>query len=445
MIDTSRFLPSCPETHEGKELKRSFETTCGSGGGSSNDAITPVEPFHLDDLPFRVNAAGVGLQNQRCGWASPNLTTINNSRMISSSSIYCAISDLGVNDNNGACIPQTHHKNARFITSPLEGGNKYLLRALPGRDWRRFLDACPTESTVVRKVSTSSASSQVDAAAKSKVNVNAVEKEIVLKSTPYSLTSLRFRHGDIRLNQDLRSTPKSKRGNAAKSTDSMHHMFSGHAEGNINPDIDGADDVGLDWTAFQMAISGVVGNHWLDEDEDMIMTEASNSRMEDLEIDIDEIMRWWSETGLEAGDLVQSDLAVKKKHPTAHSHCRRWVNLRSRAKFPATVDDPPQTNCDSKIDAHNFGEHVENGPSELYLRTNDGDGSKRRKDGEGEEAHDDNFSLPPSPMQSISPSGWARVSFIPMGANIDHDLRDFLRWKNECVDSSVARENLTLG
>jgi hypothetical protein len=83
------------------------------------------------------------------------------------------------------------------------------------------------------------------------------------------------------------------------------------------------------------------------------------------------------------------------------------------------------------INAEVYSEDLRSPPPYEELEK-EGGGSK------GKDNHNSEASRPPSPMQSISPSTLVRLdSFVPMGFNVDHDLRDFLKWKSECVDGTV--------
>jgi hypothetical protein len=432
ITDTGRIRQGELDITEEKELKCSSETTRSSQSRSTTQTITPIGSFHLDDLPSRLNAADLGYVDHR-GKASQLVATIDDCRTFSGSSTKRTLShtDLQIHDATG--IPRRYGNDVRSLTDPVELERPYVAKGLSRRHLMPFVDKRPSlESTLVKQASTPSSCTPTETKAKNKVNP-AVERDTVLKSTPYSLTSHGFRHGDIRLNQHPRAARKPKMRNSNTPTS--------HAEGIVKPvgDIEGEDGC-LDWTAFQMAISGVADDHWMDPDEDINLIERSHSKMEDLESEIDEILKWWFETGLEAGTVIQKEKTVKKRLPRAIRHRRRQVNLRRFVEYSLTVDEPApsETIYALNTDPPEISEHGGNNPSKLPMETGEGAESKRGNDGKGEPVDNDAVSLPPSP------SAWARVSFIPMGSNIDHDLRDFLKWKSECVDSCLVGENFTL-
>jgi hypothetical protein len=84
--------------------------------------------------------------------------------------------------------------------------------------------------------------------------------------------------------------------------------------------------------------------------------------------------------------------------------------------------------------------------SPLYEESDkEGKSSKGGRDEKGKEYYNGEASVPPSLMQTICPSALARLeTFVSMGSNVDRDLRDFLKWKSECVGSTVERDILNI-
>jgi hypothetical protein len=315
---------------------------------------------------------------------------------------------------------------------------KHTAGLLPERPWRQHLKIRRSiVSTLAPQTTVRSFRSSFNVEARNGRATDASDHEVVLKSTPYSLTSFSFRHGDIRVKRHSRPISESARNSSARpslttTTDGPDRRVTG-AE-----DEEGPADEGLDLPAFQMAISGATSYHWMNECEDCLI-DGPHPRLEDLEIKLDELLKWWSEIGLDEGPLVQSDLTAGKERREVLSRRRRrrQVNLEARAENSLSVVGTPEMGQGLNINADADGEDLIS-PSPYEDMEKEGEGSNGGTDEKEEYNHGGEASLPPSPMQSIGPSALARLeTFVPMGFNVDHDLRDFLKWRSECVDSTV--------
>jgi hypothetical protein len=349
----------------------SSETSRSTESGSTGS--TPLEPFHLDDLPLRIRlAAG-------------------------------------------------------------------LLAERPGR--QRIEIRHSVASTITPQTAVRSFSSPPNTKSRNEQATVASEHEVVLKSTNYSLTSLGFRHGDIRVKRRPRSATKSGTISTARASFTISHTTIDQAGSSLTrlEDEHGLADEELDLQGFQMAISGATGYHWMNECEDCLI-DGPHPRLEDLEIKLDELLKWWSEIGLNAGGLVQSEPTAEKERWKAalRSRRRREVNAEARAENSLRVVRPPEMCQGLKANPEGDGEDLISPPPYEDLEIEGEANAKDERDRQGEDCHNGEASLPPSPMQSIGPSALARLeTFVPIGFNVDHDLGDFLRWKRECVDSTV--------
>jgi hypothetical protein len=236
-----------------KVSRQSSETSRSTESGSTGS--TPLEPFHLDDLPLRIRlAAGLLVEG-------PVRQHVEVRRSIAST-----------------IAPQA----VRSFSSP------------------------PT--TKARKGRVTDAS----------------EHEVVLKSTNYSPTSLGFRHGDIRVKRRARSVTRSGSSYTASSSLTISRTTIDRTESSttrINDEDRPADDE-LDLPGFQMAISGATSCHWMKEFKDCL-TNGPHPGLDDLEVKVDEILKWWSDIDLDVGNLVQSEPAAGKECWKATSRSRK--------------------------------------------------------------------------------------------------------------------------
>lgn len=254
---------------------------------------------------------------------------------------------------------------------------------------------------------------------------------IQLPSTPYTLTSPLFRHGPIRLEQTY---SRSRR-------DSLSA-----------PELEEA----LDWTAFQMAISGTMDDGTLGASEESIW-EAD-------EAEIDSILDWWTGFGYPGigrlvkeapisrrkrgkSQVVESPGAeANRKNREARDHRATTIGLGlgfggSLASSSSTIDPQPST------PSSNPGRWIETQrnvapqvvgeesiarwrrdttciPSQMRITTNAATNIQGEED-------DDSDSLPPSPINLVK----IKDEYIPMGYNLGHDLGDFLNWETYHVQS----------
>lgn len=111
--------------------------------------------------------------------------------------------------------------------------------------------------------------------------------QLVLPSTPYTLTSPLFRHGPIVIDR-----PHLKREDVRA-------------------------DESLDWTAFQMAIAGTTNEEYNADEVEQIFDEA----------ELDDLAEWWDRFGMGLGDM-----AVEKPTLREKSNVRMAKNHRQRTQ-----------------------------------------------------------------------------------------------------------------
>ena len=182
---------------------------------------------------------------------------------------------------------------------------------------------------------------------------------ILLPSTSFTLTSPLFRQGPIRIERKEKELL--------------------------------GDDEQLDWTAFQMAISGTMDEIGVDERDDIEWAAD--------ETEVDDILEWWAGYGfLGCGAMIQGE-------PSG----------RPRA-------DP------MAIKTHRSTPRSDSGTDKIVIEAStQGESLRWLKTGYAE-------SMPPSPMlEFVPPSPNKKGEVIPMGFNLGHDLGDFLDWETHYV------------
>lgn len=381
------------------DSNRSYETVDSSLSHCTDDSVTPVEPFHLDGLPARVTAAGVSSTDpessdspppipRRSGRRhAPNILTIN-AYSQQDFDLNALTPPLSPKDRNGlsgsyspdlTTIPEipsivsgTPEANAlifgRQSTAPSRRRTTNLRRRRLGR---YFLLARDREGKGMAR--------------------NSADQR-VLTSTPYSAISPSFRHGSIRLNPCLSSVPSPEQRNFQASTSGVSLQSAHLANSNIfQASTHYKRNPSLDWTAFQVAMSGAGGDHLNMNLEAMAMSSESYLIQEDLEREIDEIIEWWGGFGLDSGRLI----CQKSAEPDM---------LPNSLKYKPPYVDP---NLSASIDL----------PAKFH--------------GKYSREEDDGLSLQPSPMEDINLADLRRKGsqYVPMDRNLHHDLRDYLRWR----------------
>ncbi|RYP12145.1 hypothetical protein DL765_007444 [Monosporascus sp. GIB2] len=356
---------------------------------------TPVEPFHLDDLPSRIGSAGVKLtvQTPKEGEAaSPFFNDAephNFSLEADRDELFLAPSPSeNVRADAGSAVSREAH--------PVPP-KKSLKGLMAGRKQPPELPSIPETPLISPSNSEPSLGPQLGNMQESVADSDYV----YFQSSPCTMTVPTFKHGPIRFTKsDL--IPE--------------------------PSLGGADD-GLDWTAFQMAILGGAGD-WNSESDDTIRRQAAE--------EIDELVDWWESwdfggvgalvgeepepsspaSTFSAGDF--SDISyndIQEDNPYSAHH--RWQTLRQQAAAQGLGLPGPKP--------PSLGEY-QPPPSRNYAGA--GDVQPRKFAGRESIA-----SLPQSPMLDLRVirSDNDDVDVVPMGYNLGHDLGDFLRWEAEHV------------
>ncbi|KAF4841075.1 hypothetical protein CGCSCA4_v009643 [Colletotrichum siamense] len=352
---------------------------------------TPVEPFHLQDLPRRIGAAGVGM-------VVTSSDTVSHSKPLDPAvRRRFSVKEKSPRRKKPAAAPardSTTRDTAEIddMAAPPPPPAKNPLRFAP----RPQAPQLPTIPEVI--ITTPDTTTYSDTTQKQATRTFAPVDEddfVFLQSTNYTLNHPNLRHGQIRF-------PKS---------DVVQGM-------KIDP-----DDT-LDWTAFQMAILGGAGDLFSDPSDFSQRSEAEETA---------DLVDWFEEFGFDHHGLLISSAAaaaalagpasVSASTTASEYSPMSSVSTDINLPIPVEFEHPSGFWNEGKFDASKF---LTKG---CNIRRWTMEGHPKRYNRESIE------SLPPSPMMDLvmvrGTDGEAEV--VPMGYNLGHDLGDFLRWEAEHV------------
>jgi hypothetical protein len=371
------------------ERKESFESTAST----QTAGRTPTDPFHFEDLTYRIKAAVKVSSDDRTATADASSVPPRQSISKSKSEVLGhietrfskkisptnALKHNGIIDNEveypviNSEVPRI--KKRRLLRHRLTRSRDKILRSIPESQTAHF---SPISFSEPRKLDIPYLSTAQQTSF------------ITLPSTTFTLTAPLFRHGPIRIDRP----------------DPVCPLFS-------------PQDEFMDWTAFQMAILGTMDANGGDPRDDWEW-EANEQALED-------VILWWESYGFEGFGTLESSSSDKSAYHVENltdpstgtymsipaKHVNQLTDLAgSHSQLQRTYGRPPnpsfRSNEESAHDAHEQW-------TTLYAE-----------------------SLPPSPMFNLAtPSRDERDSTVPMGYNLGHDLGDFLRWKEKHVQSSI--------
>jgi hypothetical protein len=354
---------------------------------------TPTEPFHLESLNSRIKAAEGKFPSPSLVLPPP--TVPKSRRRIPSKKAkagYRKVQFLGpaVADTNRA---EMTIDDMIFPTPPAP------LKATPPRrpSTSRALPLLPTipESSPFTLTPTRVADS-TSPPGRLSFNVEPPQNCILLPATPFTLTSPLFQHGPICVERFSRE-----------------------------PKWSSPDEEPLDWTAFQMAISGTMDDGAEERDDKQWQIEQE---------ELHDIREWWMGYGYGIGGIEKG---LPKRERAKKKPNRGWSKTTAADQEKRSEGRKNREVLDEKIlveqsSQRGGGEMSWNGFSsdkvieERQLGIVPPITVPRR--GSSVE------SLPPSPMLDlVIPSLNKDKEVIPMGFNLGHDLGDFLRWEAQHV------------
>lgn len=391
---TSEQLEALKQQREKARLEEEASAPRQSSDSSQtqgSDMIkTPDEPFHYQDLPLRIVAAGVKTTITPVEPAPPSLPDG-----------YDVIhQDFSISND-------AYDKQLDSVAQDLqeESGNTSVLIASPTpppKNPARFNTVTQNPhghlSTIPEVMVTTPGETQLQPSTHrpslDNGNFRAEETDefVYLKSTPFTLTWPEFRHGPI-------TFPKSEVGTAVKTIDDT-----------------------LDWTAFQMAILGGAGE--LSPD----MTAEEDAKQ------AEDISAWFDSFGFEThGRLVSGD----SPPPSPRNSSQSEFSSSTPSTVDAEVDLPIPVLAEYPSGFWNISTARR---SIETLRFYNSHGIRRRTAETRPRRYTTHHeeSLPPSPMMPLFTgnacmNGDGTKENVPMGYNLGHDLGDFLRWEAEHV------------
>lgn len=339
---------------------------------------TPVESFHLDDLPSRAGSLGTLASVEALREEQPAIT----------------FSDDLMRRN--FTPERQHHKGAIPPTSSrhVRSASRRAMTELP---------IIPESNTTPR----TSGSFQLGNGSHESLGHSSTSEYVYLRSPAYSLTAPAFRHGPIRL-----------------------------AKSNVMRDMKLVGDDGLDWTAFQMAILGGAGDLSSPDDDGMLDGEETREAA-----GIAEWWNSWnfeSAGGLMTRDYEApsptSTLSGDEIPDFSYGETESSNLYSPRHTWQETPRNTPVSGLRLDLD---FTEAKKHAPSRYFTDSQGHVSEMWRQDSEQKEVvvnRESVNSLPPSPMLDLrvirSPNG-DDLDVVPMGYNLGHDLGDFLKWEAE--------------
>jgi hypothetical protein len=343
---------------------------------AEDDIDTPTEPFYLESLSNRLDAA------QKCAphFPSPTLPPPaipqrhpkRPSRPNPPRKVQFIDNDAGMAVNE-----LTFPSPPRISRRPSTSGNVPRLPTIP--------EISPLTLSPAKQFTSVSSILQP-----SSPQLGVEENCIYLPCTPFTLTSPLFRHGTIRVPIPFRE-PNTK-----------------------------SDEEALDWTAFQMAISGT-GR--IDGYADSYETEEREwAELAEMEREADEILHWWAGFGYQGWGRMVGDESLKVRGERRDSLRRkRKEDIEQVSAEEVGISPRPSEYLKKIVDTE-----------KIVVADTSAIGSMNEVQRKGSLAD----SLPPSPMLDfVVPDPSKDIEVIPMGFNLGHDLGDFLRWETNHVQT----------
>jgi len=361
-----------------QEHRESADSVRGAEG--EDDIETPTEPFYLESLSSRLDAA----QDAVSPFPSPVLPPPaipkrhpNRPSRPQPRKVQFADSEEGMTVNE-----LTFPSPPRISRRPSASGSVPHLPTIP--------EVSPLTLSPAERFS-SVPSVLHDEPLHKMSDEKEEENYIYLPCSPFTLTSPLFRHGTIRV-------PIPYRGPNLKS-----------------------DEEALDWTAFQMAISGTGGIDGYSDNHDR--EDRETAELEEIELEVNDIMQWWAGFGYSGWGRMVGDesLTLKRRRRESFMRRKREEDIERAGALETRV-------------SHGHSEYLKQIVDTEKIVVAD---TSRSENGvEVERRRSVAESLPPSPMLDlVVPSPSKDNEVIPMGFNLGHDLGDFLRWETNYVQT----------
>ncbi|PQE22706.1 hypothetical protein CJF31_00001664 [Rutstroemia sp. NJR-2017a BVV2] len=425
------------------------------------DTTSPTEPFHLENLLPQIDISN----DERTPTSAEPVSALSapsDSMENIQQSSRKPLPDLPDSDDLEVSAIEQAFEDLNF-PSPPRNSSPHLPRSRSNTGLTTTLLPTIPEVTQlqVKTLHTPTRSLSQDSEFSQDSATSSISDYIQLPSTPYTLTSPLFRHGPIRVETLCHSR-----------RDSLN-----------------SPEEALDWTAFQMAISGTMddGGFGFGADEESLQ-EADDA-------EVDALLEWWASFGYQGtGRLVKEAPPSRRKKARSDgskevSNLSKVVNFRtSKALGPSMMNTEvnatgtgldyrgglwvPQLR-DQEFTSNNTPsrQSVQLKPKPAKTPTQShfprsraitpppaplpsqqqqqqqqqppqGPGARRDvvlkvdvpPTNTADDSDDD--SLPPSPINLVK----IKDEYIPMGYNLGHDLGDFLNWETYHVQSLFGED-----
>lgn len=341
--------------------KRASVESARSARSTDTGGSSPTEPFHLQSLFERISAA----QNNES--VPPIPARIPPAVPTASTSLVSPLSPQNIEES-------TKESNTKDPKSP-----STLTRPTRSASSRTTsLQLLPT----ISEISPITISAKHVSGSSTLSSSRTSQTYLLLPSTRYTLLAPRYCQGPIRVENPI-------------------------------PECRSPEEEQLDWTAFQMALSGM-NDTLVGEDE-----------WEQNDAELDEIAIWWTSYGFGLGYMETADsmIPVKIKMPPIQQIQRQT---------------PVHRSIHGRAGSQTFGlgnswrrharEELDTG--KIVSKLESLNRSRRFSFTE---------SLPPSPMLEIKvPLNSRNQDIIPMGFNLQHDIGDFLSWETSHVQQTIV-------
>ncbi|KAK2029974.1 hypothetical protein LX32DRAFT_587635 [Colletotrichum zoysiae] len=373
------------EDKEGEVLLQPRRSSDTLKTANTDASTTPLESFHLQDLPSRIRAAEVKMT-------------------VPPADVVVSPTPLDSGGRLEFTLKKKSSRRKKPVTKEESQGEGSLAKCevsvppLPAKNPARFMarPLAPLLPTIPEVVATTGiGGTPIDRSNKAAARGFAPVKKddfVFLQSTHYTLNHPLFQHGAIRF-------PRLEVVRGIK----------------IDP-----DDT-LDWTAFQMAILGGAG--YLSSDSTDFTQPPENEEAGD-------IASWFDGFCFDSpGTLVTSDERAHspKKPPAA----RATSSSDPSTRLPPDSELPIPVGSEHPTGFWNEGDvNVSKIPKAgcgIRRWTMEGHPKRLSRESVG--------SLPPSPMMDLvmMRDSMGELEVVPMGYNLGHDLEDFLKWEAENV------------
>ncbi|KAB8304336.1 hypothetical protein EYC80_003746 [Monilinia laxa] len=431
-IEAARNAEAIKDTHGISQLEKSYKIDVDKKIDANiitdkSNTISPTEPFHSENLLPRINNDKTSNSSQVSGSVSP-LSSISTD-ISESSKTPRQIARKPLPDISDPDYVEIEDSEQAFedlnFPSPPRDSPPRLLRSRSNTGLKNLLPTIPEISALDDLSQQSSRRTFSQDSGYSQDSSREPLDYIQLPSTPYTLTCPLFRHGPIRLEHVSRRS----RHDSIPATDL---------------------EEALDWTAFQMAISGTMDDGTIGASEESIW-EAD-------EAEVDNILDWWTGFGYTGiGRLVKEAPTSRRKRgkslhvsdPEKDKSPRKNKQARNRDNRATTIglglgisgtfNGRPKT---PEYRGELWVETIRNSALQVIDQTQTQMSGARRdvvlKVNFPEPKIDDgdNDSLPPSPINLVK----IKDEYIPMGYNLGHDLGDFLNWETYHVQSLFGED-----